>query len=194
MPVVIAEWNSLEIVKLAVAAITPIVVALVGWWVSKGLRAIEQAQWTNRKLVERRLDVYDRMAEPLNDLYVFFRRIGHFQQVTPLEAVKRKRVLDRTFYVNEAVMTERFVGAYKSFMDACFQTYVGEGHDARLKADLGAQRDERGARWSPSWDDCFVKRADLVTDASTINVRYRAVVDSFTDELGIKRSGETGRP
>jgi hypothetical protein len=188
------DWSSLEIVKLAVAAITPIVVVLVGRWVSKGLKRIEDAQWTDRKLIERRLDVYDRMAEPLNDLYVFFRLRGHFQEITPPEAIKRKRVADRTFYVNKGLMTDEFIAAYHSFMDACFEINFAVARDARLKASPERQREERGRRWRDEWNDLFVDSSSLVTSGEEIDERYEALVDSFAAELGAKRPSSSSQP
>lgn len=79
--VIATGWSSLEIVKLAVAACTP----------------FERAQWTNQKLIERRIAVFDEMAPLLNDLFCFFRFVGDFRAITPPEAVSRKRSLDRGF-------------------------------------------------------------------------------------------------
>jgi hypothetical protein len=183
------NWTWLEIVKLGVAALTPIAVTLLGLWIARAVRRIEQAQWTNRKLIERRLDVFDRMAEPLNDLFCFFRRVGHFQEITPPDTVARKRQLDRLFFVNEALMTDEFVAAYHAFMGACFQTFVGAGLDAQLKASLKAQRAERREGWRDEWTMCFVESESLITGLDVVKARYQALVDSFSEDLGVTRKG-----
>ena len=82
-------WNSLEVVKLVVAAATPVLVLLLGVVVSRAARRLEEAQWANRTLIERRLELYDEMAERLNDLYCFFGLFGNFREVEPPVAVRR---------------------------------------------------------------------------------------------------------
>jgi hypothetical protein len=180
-------WTWLEIAKIGISTLTPIVVTLLGLWIGRALRRIEHAQWTNRKLIERRLDVFDRMAEPLNDLFCFFRRVGHFQEVTPPDAIARKRALDRIFFVNEALMTKEFVQAYQSFMDACFETYVGVGRDAQLKASLNAQRSERHDRWEEEWGPYFVDSENLISGLDVVKARYQALVNSFSADLGVAK-------
>jgi hypothetical protein len=62
-------WNSLEVAKLAVAAATPIAVAVVGFWLNNRLKSVEQAQWSQQKVIERRITAYDDIAIPLNRLF-----------------------------------------------------------------------------------------------------------------------------
>ena len=57
-----ATWNSLEVVKLIVAAPTPLAVAALGWWLSRQLKRFEHLQWASQKAVEKRLEV---LFEPL---------------------------------------------------------------------------------------------------------------------------------
>jgi hypothetical protein len=59
----VADWNSLEIAKLAVGALTPIFLFILGYMVTNAARRVEQAQWANRKLIESRLELYERMAD-----------------------------------------------------------------------------------------------------------------------------------
>ncbi len=99
--VLAAAWNSLEVAKLTVAALVPIIVFTLGWPITRAARRIDQEQWTNRKLIELRLELYAAMAPALNDLLCFFRLVGDFQVITPPEALKRKRMLDKAFYVNQ---------------------------------------------------------------------------------------------
>ena len=65
-------WNSLEIAKLAVAVLTPIVVAAGGYWINGRLKSLEAAQWSQQKIVERRIQAYDQLAPFLNKILCFF--------------------------------------------------------------------------------------------------------------------------
>jgi DNA/RNA endonuclease G (NUC1) len=177
-------WTSLEIAKLAVAALTPLLVLTIGLMVARSTRRIEQAQWASRTLIEKRLELFDKMAEPLNDLFCFFRLVGDFQAITPPDAIARKRGLDKLFFTHQALMSEEFGARYRDFINACFLPYTGVGHDARLKASVQRQRTERGARWDDAWHDCFVDRENLVTPLSTVSREYRALMTCFAEQVG----------
>ena len=60
-----ASWNSLEIAKLIVAAAIPLAVVALGVLVARAARRLDQRQWTDRKLIELRLRLYETMAEPI---------------------------------------------------------------------------------------------------------------------------------
>ena len=177
-------WSSLEIAKLVVAATTPVVVILIGIVVSRAARRVEEAQWANRKLIERRIELYDQMARPLNDLYCFFHLVGHFREIEPPDAVKRKRELDRLFYENEFLMGQRFGELYADFMNACFDTYTGFAQDAKVRASVGRQRTERH-EWNDAWDACFVAE-DEATELQRIRDRYRALMLCFAGLIGVR--------
>jgi hypothetical protein len=51
------------------------------------------------------------MAPKLNDLFCFFLCVGHFQEVTPPEALQRKRELDKTFFANAPLFDPAFADA-----------------------------------------------------------------------------------
>jgi hypothetical protein len=54
-----AEWNSLEIVKLLVAGLTPLVVAGLTFYVTRAVNRaagrVEEVQAASRRVIERRL-------------------------------------------------------------------------------------------------------------------------------------------
>jgi hypothetical protein len=151
-------WNSLEVAKLAAAIATPLAVVLIGIFVNARVKRLEDAQWTHRTLIERRMKIYDDMATPLNDLLVFFRLFGHFRDVTPPDAVELKRTLDKTFQPNRSLFSEDFGGRYDRFIAACFDMYQAGGGAARLRASRSRQRVERG-KWDGAWDRHFVNES-----------------------------------
>ena len=51
----LAVWNSLEVAKLGVAALTPIPVAAIGYRINRRLKSLEAAQWAQQKIIERRI-------------------------------------------------------------------------------------------------------------------------------------------
>jgi hypothetical protein len=181
-----AEWTSLEIAKLAVSVVTPLLLVGIGFVINRGVRRIENVEWGNRKLIERRISLYDEMAPKLNDLYCFFRCVGSFREIDPPTALKRKRELDRSFHVNRFLFSPDFTTQYHDFMDACFETYTGGGEDAKLKSDVDEQAFERGPEhWDSSWTKYFVSDGRALTNAGEIRSRYESLMASFSRDLGV---------
>jgi hypothetical protein len=182
-----AEWTSLEIAKLAVSVVTPLLLVGIGFLINRGVRRIESVEWGNRKVIERRISLYDEMAPKLNDLYCFFFCVGSFREIDPPTALKRKRELDRSFHVNRFLFSPDFATQYGGFMDACFKTYTGGGEDAKLRADAEDQEFERGPEhWDPSWTvEYFVADGGELTSASEISSWYKNLMASFSRDLGV---------
>src|SRR5919106_4136348 len=116
---VATNWSSLEITKLVVSALTPILLFVLGYMVTKASRRVEEAQrdaarrfeeaqWASRKLIESRLALFEEMAPKLNDLFSCFMLVGQFREVTPPEALSRKRELDRIFHSHAPLFSPEF--------------------------------------------------------------------------------------
>jgi hypothetical protein len=185
-----AEWSSLEFAKLAVAALTPIILFVLGYKVTQTARRIEQAQWTRQKLVERRLELYEEMAPKLNDLFCCFTLVGHFQEVTPPEAILRKRELDRIFHAHAPLFTPEFRDRYQDFLDVCFSHFIGPAEPARLRTSMEAQKRER-TTWKPQWDAMF-EHGDESSPIEIANA-YDDLMDAFASEVGAPRAGRRPR-
>lgn len=182
-----AEWTSLEIVKLVVAAATPLLVFALGVIVTRAARRLEDAQWAGRKLIERRLELYDEMAPLLNDLLCFFTLRGHFRDIAPRGALETKRKADQLFFVSRHLMEEGFGTYYLAFIDACFKHYAGTGRDALLRASVEQQRLERGAAaWDDTWTELYVVDPAEVTQPPDLTAAYEALMRSFSDQLGVR--------
>jgi hypothetical protein len=182
-----AEWTSLEVAKLLVGVLTPLVVVALGIMVRNAARRIEDAQWASRKLVERRIELYDQMAGPLNDLFVFFLRVGQFREINPSVAIRRKRALDKAFYTNRFLMSEAFSERYHSFIDACFVEGQYMGRDAKLRASWQTQKAEWGdeTRWNDEWNGLFVTQAKDVVAQTEVESTYDALMERFAAECGV---------
>jgi hypothetical protein len=181
------EWSSLEIAKLAVGALVPILLFTLGISVTRAARRVEDAQWASRKLIEHRLTIYERMAPKLNDLLCFFGLFGQFKEVTPPEALKRKRDLDREFFARKALFSQDFAADYAAFIDACFMPYTEVGHDARFRTSPVRQKKERSrtATWDDHWRDMFAPEAEW-TSFAEIRARYDTLMERFAVEVGVR--------
>ncbi|MCZ7864748.1 hypothetical protein O9X98_25490 [Agrobacterium salinitolerans] len=151
----------LEIVKLAVQALTPAVVGYLGWKVSKRLKDIEQAQWGNRKLTEKRIQIYEKVSPLLNRLFCYFAYVGDWQSHTPKAIIATKRELDHEMHINKYLLEPEVFEAYQRFIDALFELYTGAGKDAKMKTLISSSNGDRKTsphfKWDSAFNDCFRK-------------------------------------
>lgn len=126
-------WNSLEIAKLIISTLTPIIVLVLGLWISRSLKRLENLQWTNQKITEKRITAFEELVPLLNDLLCYFTFVGCWKDLTPPEVVKLKRRMDRIVHVNALLFSKEFLSKYNDFINAGYGTYSGWGQDARLR-------------------------------------------------------------
>jgi hypothetical protein len=181
---VLAAWDSLEIAKFVVSIGTPLAVLVLGVYIKRAGQRLEDAQWVNRKLVERRLDLYDEMAPLLNDLFCFFLLVGDFRSITPPVAIERKRSLDRLFHVNKFLFEPEFHQTYEKFMSTCFITNESVASVARPRADVDRQRAERAGHWDPSWEPMLLRSGQKPPERVAIIDSYNKLMGAFASEVG----------
>jgi hypothetical protein len=179
-------WNSLEIIKLVVGTVIPIIVGVLVWKLNEAIKRFEHRQWRNQKLIEKRLEIYDKIAPQLNDLLCYFTYVGCWKDLTPDEVVKMKRLLDKEIYLAMPMFSTAFSSSCMEFMNLCYETYSGWGEDAKLKADF-ERRKEAYKDWRVSWELKFSKN---VTDPNKIRESYRSIMDCFSQEIGFVEDKE----
>lgn len=172
-------WNSLEVAKLVVAAATPVFVVIVGFWLNRRLKSLEQAQWSQQKIIERRIRAYDELAKPLNQVLCFFCYVGTWKEMTPPDLVRIKRELDQTAHISAPLFDKNFLGYYNQLIDTCFSTFGAWGDDAKLKTLPDRREQVAGADWESQWAACFTGRDDasepeVVRDAYAQLMAYLA--------------------
>jgi hypothetical protein len=191
----VSTWNSLEVAKLAVGILTPLLLVGLGVLINRTAQRVEDAQWANRRVLDRRLELYDDMAKPLNDLYCFFRARGGFREIDPHEALTLKRELDKLFHVNRFLFSPRFGDLYGQLMQTYFRTYTGTGKPAEIKSPIDFQRAERTeAHWNSDWKTLFDRNAQLAAGdleglrryLTSVDVAYTTLMTAFAEEVGVR--------
>jgi len=181
-------WTSLEIVKLCVSLLTPVMVLLLGIWITRLAEQFKAVLWANQKVVEKRIGVYDELAPLLNDLYCYYEFVGNWKEFTPTQVIEIKRKLDKKLYINAPLFSPGFQQLYNSFIHHCFETYVGLGLNAKLRTPISSQDGDRRvatqAGWDSSWDMMFSNPARCPTKAE-IRDAYNDLMSRFSSELGI---------
>ena len=152
-------WNSLEIAKLSVGALTPFTVAFVAWFLTaqskksdyqRDDRVRAQAYDTARyaKLIEKRLALWDEIGPPLNSIYAYELEVGDWLSITAKQVVGFKRAADKVFYSYRLFFSDQFSSSYDVFMDAAFKTFNLIGQDARLRTSNINHQDEEPERFT----------------------------------------------
>lgn len=168
----------MQTVQLIISALTPIIVAILGWRISRTLKEIEQRQWSSRKLIEKRIEIYDSISPMMNRLFCYFHWVGDWKEYSPSDIIRTKRSLDHTVYIYKYLLDPEFFDTYTRFMDALFTTYNGIGEDARLRTEIAGIDGDRSKlpSWEPEFSACF----DLsdITPLSEIAKRYERVMQA----------------
>jgi hypothetical protein len=179
----LAVWNSLEVVKLLVGALTPILVGMAGFWLNRRLKALEAAQWAQQKIVERRIAAYDELAVPLNQLFCYFAYLGSWKEIMPPEVVAMKRAVDQCAHISAPLFDGKFLAVYNGFIDCCFATFGGWGEDAKLRTLTDRRRQAVGSEWEPSWDECFAEPT-IASSPEATRSAYTAVMTYLARAMG----------
>jgi hypothetical protein len=180
-----AGWGSLETAKLFVALLTPIAVAMIGFFLSNRLKQLDLKQWRSQKLVEKRLSVYDDLVPDLNKLLCYFSYVGDWRDLNPGDIVLLKRKIDRKIHLAAPLFSPIFFGKAMTFLQLCYKTFNEWGRDATLKTKFGRRKESR-PDWKAEWELCF---ADEVSDIAMIKNAYREVVEIIARDIGVHEGG-----
>lgn len=186
-------WNSLEIAKFVVSIITPLIILFLGIWINKRLKMLEQLQWANQRLIEKRLQIYEQLVPLLNDILCYFTFIGSWKEFQPDQVVKLKKTVDKIVYVNSPLFAKEFLIKYNTFIELCYSTYSGWGNYAKLRTTFQRRKDSN-PNWKIDWEDCFADKTEI-TEPTQIKNAYLEFVQFFSREIGIglfKDSVESG--
>lgn len=183
-----ARWDSVEIAKLAVSALTPLTVALIGIGFARVTHRVEASQWVNQKLIEKRIALLDAALPQLNSLYCYFAWVGDWKELSPPEVLAIKRKLDRLFYANRPFFSADTLVKYEEFMGALFKLYNEPGTDPQLRTGqtsrFGNRAENYRGTWQDAWAGSFAAEADQ-TSRETVIDRHESLLSRLGDEVGV---------
>lgn len=177
------HWTSVEIVTLAVDALTPLTVAGLGIFVARTGHRIEQVQWANQIVVTRRLEIFGQIAPGLNKLLCFATFVGGWKEIQPGEVVAIKRQLDEAIYSNRVLFSPGLFARYTEFMETLFAMYEAADQDAPICAPIHSALGNRRnmSWWEESMSSLFSQTK--IADMNTIRIAYDKLADEFRAEL-----------
>ena len=182
-------WTSVQIVTVVVAALTPLTVAALGYFVARAGQRIGQLQWANQTVVARRLDIFKEVAPQINRLLCFATFVGAWKEVSPRDAISVKRKLDETMYANRVLFSDEFFGAYEHFMATMFAMYATTDADAHVRAPIDSVWGDRRNMpwWQPGMENLFSAKSPVSTDE--IRAAHDQLAQRFRAELYVTRQG-----
>ena len=186
--VVTNPWNSLEVIRLITGLLIPAALLFVGVWMDRRIKEIEHRQWSNQKIIEKRLEVYEKITPRLNEMMCYFARIGTWKEHAPTDIITMKRDLDKTAHIYAPLFSPRFFETYNEFMATCFATERGPGKDAQLRSDCVHYRDafvgDGTSNWQDRWDECFTG-SEEAADKKVVRESYDRLLKRIAGEIGV---------
>jgi hypothetical protein len=188
-----SPWNSLEISKLVVSILTPLLLAYVGYLISsvqsEVARSREDRTQLDRKVAEAdlaekqrirefRLELYKDTGPLLNDIFAYHFYVGNWREFTPTIIIGKKRTLDTRMYSHESLFTRTFFDKYRIFMSETFRE-AGEWHsDSKLRT-LSKCRQKGSNEDDASWRARFTNE----DNRRGVCLAYRNLLDILSTEL-----------
>jgi hypothetical protein len=192
-----ADSTGLQVATLVVDAATPVAVVLIGIFITRGQRRIEQVQWANQTFVNRRLDIFGELAPGLNKLLCFGTFVGGWKEIDPRKAIGVKRELDEIMYAHRVLFSDGLFGAYHHFMSTLFDMFATTDADAHVRAPIESKWGNR--RNMPWWNESVAKLfspSKLVT-IEDIQAAHDQLAERFRADLYVTeqtRPFPTGQP
>ena len=118
-----ASYSNLDIARLAIDALTPILVLVLGILVTSSLKKGERS-------TDLRSEIYKTIGMDLNDIYCYLSFVGGWKELSPIDVIARKRSVDRAIFTYRPFFSEELFLTYQKFMHESFKPYGGAGVDA----------------------------------------------------------------
>jgi len=173
-------WNGLKIAIIIIAAIAPVIIAFLAIRLHRIKKRLINQHQTNQKLVEKRIDNYDRIGPILNDILCFFSYTGNWKELSPIDIMRLKKELDKEINMNTPLFSEDLSNKYDSFMQLCFVSHSGWEHKEKIKS-LYELRQEHHAEWNDDWIPFF--DTNNVIEGIKVKERYDELMEYFRKEM-----------
>jgi len=158
-----------------------------GLFFSQRLKRFEQLQWSNQKVIEKRLSIYDEIAPKLNRLLCFYTWVGIWKEISPEEVLKLKRDLDQTINIYCHLFDRDVFDSYQNFIHTLFKTFQGSGANAKIRSVIKGPDGDRTTHSYYTWDNKWVQEFDSngAPDKAEIRNKYYACMSSLKRSIGL---------
>lgn len=175
-------WNSLKIVIIILAFLGPVIITFLVIRFNRIKNRLIRLHQTNQRLVEKRIEIYDRIGPKLNDILCFLTYTGNWKVLTPPDIIHFKRDLDKDIKTNTPLYSDDLIKKYDSFMQLCFVSFSGWEHNEKIKS-LYELRQEHIQEWKKEWIPFF--DTNNVVEGIKLKERYDELMTSFKRDLSL---------
>lgn len=175
-------WASLKIAIIILAALGPVLIAFLIIRYKRIIKGLKQEHQTNQGIIEKRIEVYDRMGPILNDLICFYCYSGNWKELTPVDILRKKMELDKDINTYSPIFSDELSKKYGGFIQLCFVSFSGWDHKERIKS-LYDLRQENNEEWSDEWIPMF--DTNNVVEATIMRERYDELIAYFKKEMDL---------
>ena len=173
-----AQWY-LELAKLAVSALTPILVLVLTVVVTRYIKELEHRREQVVKLGEKRMELYDQIGVKLNEVFCYFWYVGKWKDLSPPQILDRKRDLDAVVHTYRPFFSAEFYALYRRFVQAAFKEYAVRGQDAKLRTTMQDRPERYRGQWTELWHGMFTEE----NNSAEIQTAYEALLAKLAAEL-----------
>lgn len=197
-------WNSLEIAKLSVPIFASILLALVGYQISKSLEDYKSEVARNNKILDnliernnkiddtlnaKRTGLYDEVGKKLNQMFAYYMYFGRWKEISPEDIIRHKRDLDEIIYTYSPIFSRDFIDIYEGLAREMFQPYGGWGTDAKLRTSIRRRQEfflpsDVSKVWKQEWKDRYTEE----DNTGQIKEYYSKLLTQLPRELGFLKT------
>ena len=175
-------WKYLKIALIIIATLAPLIIAFIVFRYKRIIRRLNRKYESDQKIVEKRIEIYDRIAPKLNDILSFYCYNGNWKEISPIDVLRIKRELDREINVYTPLFSDGLDKKYNDFMRLCFVSFSGWEHEEKIKS-LFEIRQEHNVEWDHDWINFFDTKN--VIDAIRMKEGYNELTAFFKKELNL---------
>jgi hypothetical protein len=175
-------WNSLKIVIMIIAILAPIIIAFLAIRFNRTIKRLNKKHKTNQRIVEKRIEIYDRIGPKLNDLISFYCYSGDWKEITPIDIIRLKKELDKDINIYTPLFSNDLSKKYTDFIHLCFVSFSGWEHKEKIKS-LYEIRQEYNVEWKDDWIQFF--DTNNVIEAIKMKESYNELMEYVKKDLSL---------
>ena len=175
-------WDSLKIVIMIIAVLAPVAIVFLSIRYNRIIKGLKMKDETNQRIIEKRIEIYDRLGPKLNDILNFFSYTGNWKEISPPDIIRLKKELDKELNISMPLFSDDLSKKYNAFIQACFVSFSGWEHKEKIKS-LYEIRKEHNIEWDEDWIQYF--DTNNVLEAIKLKERYNELMAHFKKDLSL---------
>jgi len=169
-------WTSLKIPIMIIASLAPVIIIFLVIRYKRIIKGLKEKHQTNQGIVEKRIEIYDRIGPKLNDIISFFCYSGNWKELTPMDMMRLKKELDQDINTYAPLFSDDLSKKYFGFIHLCFVSHSGWEHKEKIKS-LYEIRQEHYVEWNDDWIQFF--DTNNVVEAIKLREAHNELKDYF---------------